>query len=60
MKSFNTRLPEKLIEQIQALAWFKRSTIQSVTQTALEEFIDRRKDEVDRAVTEYRDKEEEL
>ena len=58
MKSFNTRLPQKLIEQIQALAWFKRSTIQSVTQTALEEFMERREDEVDRAVQKYRDKED--
>lgn len=57
MKTFNTRLPDEVIEKIQATAWHKRTTIQNVVQTALEEFFNDRQQETKTAVEAYRHKE---
>ncbi|MCC5906597.1 MAG: hypothetical protein JJU13_10335 [Balneolaceae bacterium] len=56
MKTFNTRLPDEVIEQIQATAWHKRTTIQNVVQTALEEFFKDREQETETAVEAFRNK----
>ena len=56
MKVFNTRLPDELIEKIQAMAWHKRTTIQAVTQTALDEFFKKREKQTEDAVRAFRNK----
>ena len=57
---FNTRLTEKQIEKIRAYAYFKRSTIQAVTGAAVDQFFDQRKEETEKALEEYRNRDESL
>jgi hypothetical protein len=57
---FNTRLTNEQIEKIRAYAYFKRTTIQAVTGAAVDQFFDERKDETEKALQEYRKRDESL
>lgn len=48
-KVFNTRLNTETIQQIRAYAWYRQTTIQAVTQKALDEFFEARAKEVETA-----------
>lgn len=57
---FNTRLTHDQIEKIRAYAYLKRTTIQAVTGAAVDQFFDQRKDEIEKALQEYRNRDESL
>lgn len=59
-KVFNTRLEEETIEKIRAYAWHRRTTIQAVTQAALNDFFEAREKESETALKAYKNKDNPL